>query len=381
MENLLGQSAQCDSGPRGIAIDPASGEMANFSYVGISDDNLVFRRVSGSSYGIASPPEWTDPSKYRNDIEDVLEFSRISTLNEVEGYAAAHGPLFGPRFSSNGISREPVEAWFFAAWVMSLAFEFAAAASKPGGWRILHSNKRVGFDFELVPSPRDKKRLATGKAIGYDASRSCWSVRASCKFTRNIPDIYQWFVLGDQYDSGIWTSRKFDGTAEEWREFQARRIGEWAAFDETDQDRRESLFEMLPGISAGIVFNDTVDGTLGESGRQVPVTIRQPLEEHPELAEELGGKLCRLLYETLVSAHVRNVTYGWISHEFGPIFEEHLRRMWYTVSTYADKKCIAFCQHCGAPYIRATNRPRKYCSTSCNKAASKARRKRQGYAQ
>lgn len=370
MDELLGQPVQCDRGPHGIALDPASGEMTNYSYVGISGGDLVFRRDSGGDFN-ASRPEWAAPRKYEADIEDVVKFSRISDLSGVEEYAYAHGPLFGPRFSSEGISREPIDAWYFAIGVMALALELVVA-SQSGGWRALQG-KKVAFEFEAVLSARDEKRLSTGKAIGCDPSKSCWSVRASSKFACDIPDVYQRFVLGDQYDRGIWTSRKLVDLAEEWAEFEARPIPGWAALDETDQDRWESAYEMLPGVYAGIVFHDSVCDAIGKPGKQTPTSIRQPLDERPELADKLGNKLCRLLYEALVSAHVRNVPYGWISHKFGPVFEDRLRRMWFTVSTYADKMVFGLCDHCGKPYLHNANKTRKYCSDRCRKAAAKAR--------
>lgn len=358
-------------GPHGIGIDPMSGEVANYAYVGISEGDLVFRRSSGGGYVAALQAKWEGKDQYENEIEGVREFSRISDFNGVESYAAAHGPLFGPVASSHEVCREPLEAWYFEIGLMSLAYELVAA-EKSGKWRGLQDGK-VAFEFEKVLGGRDLKKIAAGKAVGYDPAKSCWSVRAFCKFGCEIPEICQRLILADEYNSGIWVSRRVEGAAEEWKEFLARPLLEWAVFDETRQDCRESEEEMLPGISAGVVVNETVDDTLGKPGRQSPASIRQPLESRPELAEKYGPRLCRLLYETLVSAHIRNVPHDWISHEFRPVFTDRLRFMWYIVSTYADKASLDFCAHCGKPYIRLANKPQKYCSKRCHDRAAKAR--------
>lgn len=135
-------------GPHGIGIDPMSGEVANYAYVGISEGDLVFRRSSGGGYVAALQAKWEGKDQYENEIEGVREFSRISDFNGVESYAAAHGPLFGPVASSHEVCREPLEAWYFEIGLMSLAFELVAA-EKSGKWRGLQDGK-VAFEFEKV---------------------------------------------------------------------------------------------------------------------------------------------------------------------------------------------------------------------------------------
>ena len=96
-------------------------------------------------------------------------------------------------------------------------------------------------------------------------------------------------------------------------------------FDQTEQDRRETAYDEIPGLDVDIRLNPGKFELMLQDGRS-PLsepTIRLALSDLPkEEADELAVKLCRAILESLVSIHTRYVRHDWIGHQFRPVLPE-----------------------------------------------------------
>ena len=345
--------------PSGVMFNPKTSEMSSYRLVGLdSKANLVFAPDRSVKSTNRSLEVFFDNDFLENQFDDeLLALSEPSPHTCIE-FAKDHGPLFGATFVENGICKEPLEMWITASFLVNLALNIKSAMDS-GDWRTLDKKKLVAFNFEQY--------FHSGK------SEKCEVLaNANFRFPKGLPDQYSKLTLGNDCPNGIWVSKNFDPPGivlKVWRPFATPQIG---LFDRTDQDRRETAYDSVPGLDVTIRLNPQQhELMLKDEGVLPGKAIRSKLSDLPkDKADELAVKLCRAMLESLISIHTRDIRYDWIGHQFRPVPLEKIRWLWYVFAVYMTKTQHAFCKHCGRPFMKS--RPDKqYCNDKCRKAANR----------
>lgn len=365
---LIGSAMPKTTSPFGLGLNTKNGSIENVEFYGITPEGIVLFRVTQNK-GIKPvvKEHWKEIKHFENDFEDLVEFSNIKDESGIAKYAEKHGPLFGGLYYQNGLIREPVEMWKTAILLMGLAVEFQAAY-EVGDWQKLQ-NKITAFEAEVLMDERQKIKAI--KEQGYILKdNQPFVVYAISRLAPDIPEDYRYLTLNtdSELNNGLWQEERYDDPGLEVHSWVTRAIPEMGLFDKTDNDRLAIEYEKLPNISTAIFFNWVVDGVLDET---LPDRIhRMPLEQLGDASLSVGKMLCRGMVETLISIHIRQIPYGWIGHEFWPLFQERIRYMWYVLSCYKDKSKLDYCAHCGSPFLK-TRADKKYCSPGCKRNANK----------
>ncbi len=346
--------------PSGIMLDPKTSELNSYRFTGLDNEsNLVFipdRTVESVNQSLEG---FYDNDFLENQFDDELVALSEPNQHACITFAEKHGPLFGAMFLENGICKEPLGMWLTASALLNLALNIKSAVDS-GDWRSLDERKLIAFEFEQHARVNGRGR--------YEVFAS-----ANFRFPNGLPAEYAELTLGDDCSANIWASKNFDPSgivSKIWRPFPTPQIG---MFDQTEQDRRETAYDEIPGLDVDIRLNPGKFELMLQDGRS-PLsepTIRLALSDLPkEEADELAVKLCRAILESLVSIHTRYVRHDWIGHQFRPVLPEKIRWLWYVFAIYMTKTQHAFCKHCGKPFMK-TRSDKCYCDDKCRKNANR----------
>lgn len=361
-DGLIGKAISASKSPAGYGLNTKTGSLDNVEFDGIAPNgNLIFREGDNAKASKEQAAHWDDTDFFDNDFDELISFSRIESINDIEYYAKQHGPLFGTLFADVGVLREPVEMWFFAAQLMDLAIRFQTAFSTKN-WELLH-NQLAAFEVEILLNDYQANLMEPGKQFVLTDDQA-FVAYAITRFNE-IPESYIALTLtpGEEFKNGVWRSTRYDEPGVEVHRWTARPIPEFGFFDQSLDDRIKTSEENHPNISSSVFINFSRMNTLDLSIQDR--IIRTPLDQTP-LGKEMGYRLCRGMVETLISMHTRFVRFDWVRHEFRPIFFERIRYLWYLFGVYKDRKALSFCVNCGKPFLK-TRKDKKYCSEKCRK--------------
>lgn len=346
--------------PSGVMFNPKTSEITSHRFMGIdSENNLVFipdRSIESVNQSIDT---FHNYDFLENQFDD--ELVALSEENEHAhmAFAKSHGPLFGTMFFENGVCKEPLSMWSIASTLVNLALNIKSAIDS-GDWRTFDEKELVAFNFEQGANANGNGRYETFASANF-------------RFKKELPTEYADLTLGLDCPGGIWTSHNFDPpgiVSKTWRPFKTPQIG---LFDRTEQDRKETAYDEIPGLDVDIRLNPEIfELTLQDDKSPFcRATERYALADLPkEMADEFAGKLLRAMLESLISVHTRHIHHDWIGHQFRPVPLEKIRWLWYVFAVYMTKTQHAFCKHCGKPFMKS--RPDKqYCSDKCRKAANR----------
>lgn len=361
-DDFIGKGVPASKSPAGFGLNTKTGSLDNAEFDGITPNgNLIFREGDNAKAAEEQAAYWDDADFFDNDFDELISFSRMETVNDIELYAKQHGPLFGSRFAKDGVIREPVEMWLFAAQLMDLAMQFQAAFSTKN-WEVLQ-NQFAAFEVEILLNDHQANRKDSGKQFILTDDQA-FVAYAITRFSE-IPKDYIALTLtpGKEFENGIWKNIRCDGPGVEVHSWIARPIPGIGLFDQSLEDKIKTAEENHPNISSAVFANFGRLNTL-DRGIQNRI-IRTPLEQTP-LDKEMGYRLCRGMAETLISMHTRFVRFDWVRHEFRPIFFERIRYLWYLFGVYKDRKVLSFCINCGKPFLK-TRKDKKHCNGQCRR--------------
>ena len=350
---------ESDFVPSGVMFNPKTSEISSHRFIGLdSENNLVFSPDRSLESVNQSLNEFDNSDFLENQFDD--ELAELSELNQYacEKFAKKHGPLFGTMYFENGICKEPLDMWLAASALVNLALNIKSAMDS-GNWRVLDEKKLVAFNFERCVRANERGE--------YEVLAD-----ANFRFPNGLPVDYAKLTLGNNLPTRIWSSKNFDPpgiVSKIWRPFSTPEIG---IFDRTEQDRKETAYDSMPGLDVCIWVNPTdCELRLEDEGTFSKPTVRLGLSDLPEdKADEFARMLCRAILESLISIHTRSIHHDWVGHQFRPIQLEKIRWLWYVFAVYMTKTQHAFCKHCGKPFMKS--RPDKqYCNEKCRKAANR----------
>lgn len=350
--------------PRGVWLDPKTGNSINMKFAGIGRDGFVaFVRRLEDSVLSDTVAKWDEERLLDEDSKEIERFSRIESVDDVASYAELHGPLFGQTFYSNGVCREPLDMWYQAVALMSLGFDLKAAFDSRD-WMSLQ-DREVQFEAELAClNAKQQRGYQTERQITARADQPLYLSATS--WFPNLPEEYGRFLLGDEgMKYGGWRRRSWQDPELIEKSFYIKAPKGIGVSDVSSLEARQTEEEGTPNLSACITLNSTsVEFELGRRRE----TARLRLQDFENEESEAGAELCRLMAEALISLHCEQITYRWVDHKYQPCFTERIRYLWFLYSIHFSKGVSAFCAQCGKPFFK-TRSDKKYCSDTCRKNA------------